>query len=59
MEEMLGNLGLQDCFEDADNKLDITDEQILQLRLAIDEKVHQNEIALNRSVEMLAACESF
>ena len=56
---MLGELGLQDCFEEAENILEITDEQILQLRLSIDEKVRQNEIALNRSVDMLAACESF
>lgn len=55
MEEMLVKLGLQDCFEDTENVLEITDEQILQLRLSIDRKVRQNEVALNRSVDMVSA----
>ena len=53
-ETMLTNLGLRDCFEEAEDVTDITVESILALRDLIDAKVNQNEFALNQSVDMLS-----
>ena len=55
MEEIIEELELNDCFKDADVVLDVTVEQLEQLRLRIDEEVQRNEIERNRGVDMLAA----
>lgn len=59
MEETIEALGLQDCFEYSEHALTISDDELFLLRQDIAEDVRQNEIALNRSVEMLAACETY
>lgn len=57
MDDMIKELGLQDCFNDVveDDILEITQEEIFNLDARISEKVQENEVALNRSAELCAA----
>lgn len=50
---MLEELGLSDCFVDAEEELEITPKQILDLRMKIDEATTRNQIMLNRGIELL------
>lgn len=50
---MLEELGILDCFVDAEERLEITSEHILKLKMRIDEEVTRNQIMLNCGVELL------
>lgn len=56
---VLKELDLLDCFVDSEEKLEITSNQILELRKKIDELVAKNQIILNRGVELLILDEKF
>lgn len=56
---VLRELDLLDCFVDSEEKLEITSNQILELRKKIDELVAKNQIILNRGVELLILDEKF
>jgi len=57
MDSVIESLDLKDCFVDAKEILDVTSEQIMQLRLQIEKEIRENEYELNRGIELLAACE--
>ena len=58
-DKMLEEFGLSDCFIEAEEKLEITPEQILELRMQIDEKVTKNQDMLNTGIALLALNEKF
>ena len=55
MINVIESLDLKDCFVDAKEILDVTPEQIMQLRLQIKKEIRENEYELNRGVELLIA----
>lgn len=59
MDDIIAELDLQDCFQDSSEVLEVSPDQLLLLQMRIDDEVEQNEIALNRSIDMIAAYELF
>lgn len=59
MDDIIAELDLQDCFQDSSETLEVSSEQLMLLQIRIENEVKQNEIALNRSVDMVAAYELF
>lgn len=55
MINVIESLDLKDCFVDAKEILDVTPEQIIQLRLQIEKEIRENEYELNRGIELLIA----
>ena len=55
MINVIESLDLKDCFVDSKEILDVTPEQIIQLRLQIEKEIRENEYELNRGIELLIA----
>ena len=59
IEKMIEELGFSDCFVNAEEALDITSNQIFELRMKIDEKVTKNQNMLNCGIALLTLDEKF